>query len=146
MTDATRKKIVYGVSVVAVLWAVTNIPDKDSKSVQTDIQPSLEQPITGSAVTHVPEKLVDIKRYENLEWGSDPFRTPVKTEAKQVEQVRNWVLSGIVFNPDQPMAIINNTTVGIGDMVDQAKVIAIERKRVTLNYRGSQITLMVAKG
>ena len=146
MKANTRKMIVYGVSALAVLWAITNMSGKGKGNTQTDIQPISEQSIAGSAVTHVPEKLIDIELYENTEWGSDPFRSPVKTRTKQVQQTRNWVLSGIVFSPDQPMAIINKSTVGIGDMVDQAKVITIERKRVTLDYRGSQITLTVTKG
>ena len=147
MNEGTRKKVVYGASVLALAWAAYNFPSGRQKPSQTDNYDTSAQPIVASAVTNVPEKLIDVELYQSLEWGADPFRIPEKLQTRRVQQVvKNWKLSGIVYSPDNPMAIINATTVGIGDIIENAKVIKIDRKKVTINYKGSQITLTVTKG
>jgi hypothetical protein len=44
------------------------------------------------------------------------------------------------------MAFLNDRTVGVGDTVDEARVVAIDRETVTLEYRGRRIVLTVSKG
>ena len=53
---------------------------------------------------------------------------------------------GIVYSENNPMAIINNKSLFIGDKINKARVVDISRKNVTLDYNGKKITLTVAKG
>jgi HD-like signal output (HDOD) protein len=49
-------------------------------------------------------------------------------------------LNGIFYNAVQPSAIVNGTTVNIGDQVNGATVVAIERTKVTLLINGQRKT------
>lgn len=146
MTESMRKKLVYGISALAVLWAVFNLPGRQRENLGSSDQSTSQQPLVASEVNRVPDKLIDIEFYEDLDWGPDPFRMRAKAKVKKPEVLTTWDLTGIVYAPGHPLAVINKTTVGVGDMVDNAKVVEIDRKQVTLDYRGSQIILTVSKG
>lgn len=51
------------------------------------------------------------------------------------------VLNGIMYLEDGPRAIINNLIVGLGDTVSAAKITAINRQSVVLEYENVEITL-----
>lgn len=146
MNESLRKKIVYGVAAIALVWAVYNFQSDSNKSSKGNNLVTSERLVAESVVTHTPKKPLDVEHYQSLKWGSDPFRIPTKTQEVQVQQNINWNLSGIVYSSDNPMAIINATTVSVGDTVDNARVVKINRKMVILDYKGSQITLTVTKG
>jgi hypothetical protein len=55
-------------------------------------------------------------------------------------------LTGIVYNDRTPLAIINNRPVKVGDAIDQAKVVDIGTRTVTVEYQGKRVTLTVSKG
>jgi len=52
-----------------------------------------------------------------------------------------FVLNGIMYLEGNPRAIINDSMVEPGDMVDGAKVLKIERRNVVLQYNDSEITI-----
>lgn len=60
-------------------------------------------------------------------------------KAKPVSET--FVLSGIVFGDGNPFAVINDKIVEEGDRIDEAKVVRIEKNRVTLHLEGEKITL-----
>ncbi len=62
------------------------------------------------------------------------------------ESAPGWKLSAIVFSHSLPMAIVNGKTVRVGDIVDRAKVVSIDQKKVTLLYNGANIEIKVGKG
>ena len=151
MTEATRKKVIAGVLVVAVIWGYQNLAPKDSNppaerapaaaqvQAQTQIKPTVKPAV-------VP-KLVNVEDKSKEPWGSDPFRT-VKTavRARQNKQPAGWLVSGILYNDRTPVAIINKTPVKVGEMIDGAKVVKIRKKTVTLQYNGTNMTITVTKG
>lgn len=51
------------------------------------------------------------------------------------------ILSGIMHPISGPRALINNMTVAEGEFVEDARVVAISDDRVTLDRKGSEITL-----
>jgi len=59
--------------------------------------------------------------------------------AKPVSET--FVLSGIVFGGGNPFAVINDKIVEEGDRIAEAKVVRIEKNRVTLHFEGEKITL-----
>jgi hypothetical protein len=51
------------------------------------------------------------------------------------------VLQGIYYKPSRPSAVINSKTVYIGDRVSQAKILAIDRREVTVQW-GSEVRVL----
>ena len=54
-----------------------------------------------------------------------------------------FTLSAVIYDAKSPKAIINNTVVKIGDVIDGATVIAIMRDRATLHHRGQKLNLAI---
>lgn len=53
----------------------------------------------------------------------------------------DFALNGIMYVEGAPRAIVNNSMVEVGDTVDGAKVLRIEKRSVVLQHSGSEITL-----
>jgi len=51
------------------------------------------------------------------------------------------MLQGITYAPDDRDAMINGVTVHEGDVIEGARVVTIESRRVTLNFNGQEIIL-----
>ena len=83
----------------------------------------------------------------------DPFRTClIKEEPKEVPQ-ENTVLAkpqfdlgklsvqGIIWGVKIPQAIINNRVLTIGDLIEGAEILSIEKKGITLSFNGEIFNL-----
>ena len=141
MTEKTRKSIVYLALVAAVGWGAYNFLGKRSTveiTAPETIQPASTQAAQTGAGDH-PDILADSDR----PWGSDPFRTRRTAPGRSGP---SWVLTGIVYNSTSPLAYINRKAVREGESVDNATVMKIERKSVTLKYQGSEFTIRVSRG
>lgn len=53
-------------------------------------------------------------------------------------------LSGIVYSPNGSYCILNEKIAKIGDTISGAKIIAVAKNQVTLEYHGNQIVLNVS--
>ena len=148
MTETKRKKLTYASLVVAVVWGAYNFPFGDSQSSKqgnvsvVNSTPAVEQQISSS-------ERISTAKIESASWGNDPFQAKTasitKTEWTDPDSPV-WVLSGIVYNPHNPIAIINHKTVRLGDTIDNAEVKSIEAKHVVLDYKGESFRLTVTKG
>ena len=151
MSESTRKKVILGLLVVSVIWGYNNLkPASKDRSVEKRPDVTATVASTGQAVKPAPAvpKLVNIEKKAQEPWGEDPFR--VQRGARRVEpkspRARKWQLSGILYNSQAPVAIINNQQVRIGDMVDDARVLKIDKKAVMLEHNGTKMTITVTKG
>jgi hypothetical protein len=144
VNEKRRKKIVYLILVVAVIWGVYNFPFKQSN--KADVKtPETIQPLSSTLPAQSTGKMINIKEKSLAAWGTDPFQ--VRRSVKAVPFSRPmWLLSGIVYNNQKPLAIINNKQVETGDIVNNAKVLSIKTKTVTLEYNGALLTLTVTEG
>lgn len=70
---------------------------------------------------------------ENRQPYPDP--TPVQ------EPPPSLTVQGLIWNSKRPQAIINNQVVDIGDTVQEAKVLAIEKFKIRVLYRGKEFDL-----
>lgn len=146
MSEGLRKKLVYATLLLAIIWAVYNYPTTPKKASVSEppvrsIQP-LPEP-TGELVA----QLIDIEQETSESWGKDPFRSyRSQKQLERTEKEHHWVLRGIVYSDEDPLAFINRKSVRVGDLVDQARVVAIGRRSVTLDHNGQQIKLAVNKG
>jgi type II secretory pathway component PulC len=74
-----------------------------------------------------------------MEKAASSFPKPESFGLKPVAP--DLVLNGIMYLPDKPQAIINDSVVTEGDTVSGATVRKIERNRVVLDYDKLEITL-----
>ncbi len=147
MTEKTRKRIVYLALGAAVIYGLANLDLKRQRpALPVPAEDYLESSGPTATRASSPRLSVDLDSIEALPWGKDPFRLgPRKAPAAAPETV-TFELSGIVYSPDAPMAIINSRPVRTGDVVNRAKVVGIDRTTVTLEYQGKTVKLTVSKG
>lgn len=147
MKAQARQKVVYVASAIAVMWAVydfSNSPDK----AQIQSPDVAQSPRQQSIAPGTPEPN-EIDSLSSAPWGADPFRANtaerINFEPRSVARL-SWIVSGILFNKDDPVAYVNGRMVRVGDIVDQARITAIDRKTVTLDHRGTRVIISVSKG
>ena len=150
MSESTRKKVIAGVLIVAVIWGYFNLrPAAKDKPVASRPSAAAVVPNPTPQVQAPPApKLVNIEDKSKEPWGTDPFRVTRKAGNTDPTpyKARKWLLSGILYNAHSPAAVINKKHVTIGDIVDDAKVLKIDKKAVTLEHNGSKMTITVTKG
>lgn len=151
MSESTRKKVILGVLVVAIIWGYNNLKpeSKDSpRSKRTEVAQAVSPTAQPAKPTPASPKLVNIEKKAQEPWGEDPFRVErgVRRATQHSPQGQKWQLSGILFNSQAPVAIINNQQVKAGDTVDNARVLKIDKKAVMLEHNGTKMTITVTKG
>ena len=149
MTERTRKTIVFATLPAAVIWAVFNLPSGNSTAPEPSPpspQPSAKVPVAAPVTPGAG--LIDIGEYASKPWGEDPFRTtPVRPNSLSEGPLpREWILKGIVYTEDDPLAFINRQSVRVGDVINDGEVTAINKKSVTIKCDDKEITLTVNKG
>jgi hypothetical protein len=55
----------------------------------------------------------------------------------------NLKLKGIIYNETSPQVLINGSTLSLGDEIEGARIIKIERKRVTVKWNGESRELLL---
>ena len=157
MNERTRKIIVFSTLPIALAWGYYNL----ELNKQTTAGPSADERAlaTVAPLSMAPQPEIDsataiIAQIASKSWGIDPFRSrsvhrdqspsppPPTTIAKGGLA---WVLSGIIFDESSPIAYINGRPVKIGDKVNDAKVVSIERRTVTLDLDGRRFTISLSK-
>ena len=63
------------------------------------------------------------------------------TNVKAAQTAPEFVLNGIMYLEGSPRAIINDSMVEEGEMVNGARVVKIDKKNVLLEYNGAEIIL-----
>jgi hypothetical protein len=146
MNEEIRKKILFSALGLAIIYGAYNFwPTKDSRQ-EADQFPAIAK------IAERPEgiriqraDLIDIEKLEPLPWGNDPFHGDDRKNRPVTKGSLGWVLTGIIYDEDAPVAIINNKPVGVGESIGNAKVITIERKQVIIKNGNKEITLTVTK-
>lgn len=142
MSERLRKRIVYAALVLAIAWGAYNLSERDA-TMTTAAPDATVAPVARGTVTQASVPAEEISRLQSAGWGGDPFGVTQQVP-RQVGQ--SWILRGIVYSTQSPMAYVNGRRVGIGDTVDQATVVAISRSAVTLRFQGREFDIQVQKG
>ena len=83
----------------------------------------------------------------------DPFKTClIKEEPKKVPEKETDLpkpvldlnilkVQGIIWGVKNPQAIINDKVLTIGDLIEGAEILSIEKKGITLNFKGTILDL-----
>ncbi len=145
MSEKTRKIIIICLLPLAIIWAINNISDKSKDN------PADQQELTASkhsAIAH-SNKLDSnlIEEYNQLKWGADPFfKGAAEHKTKySPNTIQSWHLAGILYNANNPHAVINSKIVKKGDSIEGAEIIKINKDRVILSKNGSKFTLSISK-
>ena len=101
----------------------------------TKMSPSLSAPISLER-GEIKESMIKDS------WGRDPFF--FTTSGMAGSGLEGLVLNGIVWDKDNPYAIINDDVVKIGDKLDDMRVVEISEKSVTLEQDGKRYTLQLS--
>jgi len=75
----------------------------------------------------------------------DPTR-PYSPKARELAARPVFTLNAVIVSAERRVAIVNGRRVGVGDSVDGAMVIAIEKTQLVLEQDGKRITVALNKG
>lgn len=119
--------IILGIgALISLIYGITVGPKTRKAS------PRLESAPTTEAIS-VARRIVPTERKaaktDFIAWGRNPFVQKESPGAK----VSKLVLGGIMWNVENPKAMINNEIVGIGDKVGGNTVVDIKKNSVTVN-------------
>ncbi len=64
-----------------------------------------------------------------------------KFEEEKITYIPNFVVQGIIWGGDLPLAIINNKVLKIGDAIDEAVIEKIDKNGVTVSANGKVFKL-----
>lgn len=78
---------------------------------------------------------------QKLDWERDPFKLP----PKEVSRTEGLNLTGVIYDGESPVAVINDIIVHEGDEIEGVKVIKIEQNSVVLEKDGKPFTLELLK-
>lgn len=152
MSEPKRRKVLYILLIGAIAFGVYNF-SQPRKRYAPGSAAQTEQETVAAAPAAPAQPPVNVDALKKAHWGRDPFRwdsrqpRPTATRARSTEAtLSGWRLSAILFSTSLPLAVINGKTVRVGDIVDQARVVKIEQKKVTLQYNGANIEIQVRKG
>jgi type II secretory pathway component PulC len=89
----------------------------------------------------------------NSEDARDPFNSYLPTEENkggQQQETEAYVqpptltVQGLIWGSNMPQAIINNKVVKIGDIIEGARIVEIDKEGVEVSYKGRSFTLTPA--
>lgn len=81
----------------------------------------------------------NVIKYKEANWGIDPFY-PAETSSA-IYGTDGLILTGIMWDKDNPLAIINDNVVKIGDKLSDYTVKEINEKNVMLEKDGDVYTI-----
>jgi hypothetical protein len=145
MNARNRQYFIYALLFFAVIFAAFNFLGGDNeKTPASETDPDA----VDTAATN-PKAPIDFAYYDSLPWMADPFfRGQVKTNRipPLIVSDTGYTLNGILFDEINPTAIIDGQIVRLGDDINNARVIKIDKNQVILKTQNkSNITLSLAK-
>ena len=94
---------------------------------------------TSRSSAPMPGRQAQREHAVTLTWRRDPF-----TRGGSAAGVRGLTLSGILWDPKKPIAILNDQMVSVGDDVEDYQVLEIRSDRVLLSDGTETIQLLVS--
>ncbi|MFH1046117.1 MAG: hypothetical protein V1727_04045 [Candidatus Omnitrophota bacterium] len=100
-------------------------------------QPAGQEANAFSSVALTEVKLLAREGTKFTQWGRSPFIWPEQERGAKV----HFSLAGIVWDAQQPYALVNGEVVHVGDQIEGMRVTVIEPASVTLNNGAQDIIL-----
>jgi len=152
MNERTRRLILFSMLPIVLVWGYFNLiaerptPSVSTATPATEVATNPDAPLSPADTSSAP-----IDRIASEPWGTDPFRmgAPQREPLPTAHVVKRaslvWELNGIIYNESLPFAYVNHKSVKVGDIVNNATVVAIERKVVTLELDGRRFKISLNK-
>lgn len=151
MSEATRKKIIFCLFAVTIVWAYFHFSgQQQSKKVPPPSSPAISAtmpaPANISSTAKTTDDLYLYARYKGTSWGKNPFYHNHRIAKKQVVRKQAKLrLLGILYREVNAQALINGRVVAVGDTLHGYQVFEISRDYVTLRNADNSIRLHVKK-
>ena len=148
-----NKKILYpSILLISALLMTRNLYSKESAEKSPSLTTGSLQmvsPFTAQLPEKKEETVVTTEQrpketYDEYMKREEQRRLEMQNEIqkiKQEDQPPTLTLMGVVWNSQHPQAIINDQVVEIGDSVLEAKVIAIHKNGVDLDFKGKKFSI-----
>ncbi len=117
----------------------------DQKIIVSAEEVAAEMKIARPVVTYESNKLRDpFKSYLIKEVIKDELPENGEPDKPKLD-LSKLKVQGIVWGVKTPQAIINNKILMIGDLIDGAEIVNIEKSGVTLSFAGAEFVLTVSR-
>lgn len=136
--------VLLGVLVAVYARAFKNPAGSPSASTQMTSSPTTDGPATSSTTIEplitAPSAQRDAQRERAraLTWSRDPF-----TQGASAGEGSGLTLSGILWDPGHPMAIINGATVHVGDEFEGYRILDIAPDHVSVSDGTDTFQLLI---
>jgi len=154
-----RQGILVLILIAASIWGYQNIfgekrtstAARPATAAATAIRPPAVQRPAAKAATARSTVIPNVDELRQMSWGADPFRRQLptaspKTTGNRANNKPEWRLTGIFFSDSGPIAVINDKLVRVGETIDQAEIVDINKKQVTLRTGGKERILTLPNG
>ena len=112
---------------ILFLSNITNIPKDIVMAQETDVN------VRDPFLTCLPEKLQ--KAQEQAVSKKKEFEKSIPQEEIIPP---NLTIKGLIWNTDLPQAIVNDSIIRIGDIIDEAEVLDITKEGISIRYRSKE--------
>ncbi|MCI0404617.1 MAG: hypothetical protein L0209_00850 [candidate division Zixibacteria bacterium] len=147
MDEAQRKRVLYWVLVIAVLFGLLNwksITSLGKKRTVADLDPGLTSPPAAAVVPSAPdsfayERLTPEKKARlALGFGRNPFYRGFQKAPAAAGPVRpEFSVSAISLRGHTAFAVVNGRVVQVGDWIEGFRVQAISEGKIVLDKDGT---------
>lgn len=137
--------ILTAILIIVLLFAVNNAIKRPKRSVPAAVKPGVKNTppaVDNISQTKAPQAAMSVKpqyqlqeeESQSLELKRDPFSAMAPAVTKsQAAEASSITLSGILWDENNPLAIINNKVVKKADSVSGCRVVEIKQESVVLN-------------
>ena len=139
MVSARQKQLIILIALVGVLVVVYARVFRRPAASSVPTEPAapsaaLELPVAAPSVQRDAQR----DRARALTWSRDPF-----TQGASAGEGSGLALSGILWDPTHPMAIINGTTVHVGDEFEGYRILDIALDHVSVSDGTDTFQLLI---
>ncbi len=132
--------IILGIVAIISLFYGIFTPSKARRNIILK-QTSTPQELTVTNKKGTEHLTRNAKRTAYSSWSRAPF----SASSAPIKGYGGHTLSGIIWDKENPMAVINDNIVKIGDKIDGNTVVSIEQDRVVLNDGSKNIELLLGQ-
>jgi len=141
MTEKMRKKIIYGIFIVAIIWGIMNNPLNRKKR---DYDAGSDNP-EHTTITSLASTGIGTQANLDLDdqWGDDPFVQSYKTKSYASNDSPRLNLTAISESGGEYWALINGQILAQGDAFRGWTVTKVTQKKAYLKKDGKTISLTI---
>ncbi len=135
----SRLIILFGLIIIMIfVWSTSFKKNKRPRSISKGLGTVESEEEIKSFVTWADKSLKARKTSSFKEWGRNPFTLTPGMIAES-----SFHLLGILWDIKTPQAIINDTIVKVGDVIDGYRVVDVQKNKVILNNANNTFELIL---